>query len=242
MCDSTPLQRGTIYALYTLSAHLGISPFHYFSDVPPTPHSHLTFPRSAAISHGPPTVKYRGFFINDEHPVLHNWARERFGKDADAPFQVEVYEKFFELLLRLKGNYMWPASRYMGLHRCHVADMPFPLAVWDSMFGVDGLKGVPSLPTPGPNLKLAARMGIVTGTSHHEPMARNQKEFTRSGKGDWNFETNGEFLSDFWTFGAERAKEVAGGLEDGAIFTVGMRGDGDLPLEGANVAVSEVVT
>ncbi len=109
------------------------------------------------------------------------------------------------------------------------------------MFGVDGLDSIPSQPIPGPNLELAARMGIVTGTSHHEPMARNQKEFTRSGEGDWDFETNRAFLSDFWRFGAQRAKNAAGDRQDEAILTLGMRGDGDLPLEGANVAVSEII-
>ncbi len=165
-----------------------------------------------------------------------------------------MYEKVFELLLRLKGNYMWPASEcreMMRRHqrhrsRCDEAEYRLRIScrsvtVWDSMFGVDGLSDgkVPSKPTPGPNLLLASRMGIITGTSHHEPMARNQKEFTRTGTGDWNFETNKEFLSDFWRFGAERAKEaMEGGERDGTLFTVGMRGDGDLPLEGANVAVS----
>jgi hypothetical protein len=105
------------------------------------------------------------------------------------------------------------------------------------MFSVDGLElengRLPSTPTAGPNQELAARMGIVMGTSHHEPMARNQKEYTTWGTGPWNYEENEEFLTDFWKYGAERAK----GKE--TIFTVGMRGDGDLPLDGANVKLLE---
>jgi len=109
--------------------------------------------------------------------------------------------------------------------------------VWASMFSVDGLElengQLPSTPTAGPNQELAARMGIVMGTSHHEPMARNQKEYTTWGTGPWNFEENEKFLTDFWKYGAERAK----GKE--TLFTVGMRGDGDLPLDGANVKLLE---
>jgi hypothetical protein len=105
------------------------------------------------------------------------------------------------------------------------------------MFSVDGLEledgRLPSDPNAGPNQELAARMGIVMGTSHHEPMARNQEEYTTWGTGPWNYEENEEFLTDFWKYGAERAK----GKE--TLFTVGMRGDGDVPLHGANVKLLE---
>lgn len=104
------------------------------------------------------------------------------------------------------------------------------------MFAVDGLESPPGTLearlVPGPNQVLANTMGVVMGTSHHEPMSRNQKEWTTWGSGAWDFEKNGEALTNFWRQGAERAK----GLE--TMFTVGMRGDGDLPLEGANLKVS----
>ena len=69
------------------------------------------------MSHGPPTVKYRGIFLNDEQPVLWNWAKERFGAGkslagGDAPFRTEMYKLVFETVLRMKGNYMWPASEF----------------------------------------------------------------------------------------------------------------------------------
>jgi hypothetical protein len=108
--------------------------------------------------------------------------------------------------------------------------------VWASQFDVDGLdvtNGLPETPIAGPNQILADRMGIVMGTSHQEPMARNTPEWSQYGEGDWNFTKNTEMLHDFWVYGAERAK----GYE--TMFTVGMRGNGDLPLPGANVPIME---
>jgi hypothetical protein len=108
--------------------------------------------------------------------------------------------------------------------------------VWASQFDVDGLDvttGLPSTPVAGPNQILADKMGIVMGTSHQEPMARNTPEWEHYGEGDWNFTKNTETLHDFWVYGAERAK----GYE--TMFTVGMRGNGDLPLPGANVPIME---
>lgn len=105
-------QRGAIYALYTLSEHMGVSPWYWWADVPPTRHHTVAFRCDTVHAHGPPTVKYRGLFLNDEQPVLWNWARQHFAMGDRPPFQVEMYAKIFELLLRLKGNYMWPASMY----------------------------------------------------------------------------------------------------------------------------------
>jgi hypothetical protein len=98
--------------MYTLSQQLGISPLHYWADVPPKQHPILAFDSSKVCSHGEPTVKYRGLFINDELPVLWNWARKEFDIWGDeAPFQVGMYEKVYELLLRMRANYLWPASK-----------------------------------------------------------------------------------------------------------------------------------
>lgn len=105
------------------------------------------------------------------------------------------------------------------------------------MFGVDGQdvsNGMPNTPNPGPNQALAERMGVVMGTSHHEPMSRNQKEYTDFGSGDWDYVKNAEWLKKFWEYGAERAK--AGDCE--TVYTVGMRGDGDKELGNASVKVS----
>jgi hypothetical protein len=104
------------------------------------------------------------------------------------------------------------------------------------MFDVDGLNpqanGLPKSPIPGPNQDLANRMGIVMGSSHHEPMARNKEEWDLEGDGAWDW-TNKEKLTSWWEYGAERAK----GQE--TLFTLGMRGDGDSPLTGGNAKVCE---
>ena len=106
------------------------------------------------------------------------------------------------------------------------------------MFDVDGMNWTDDAPFPagpGPNQVLANRMGIVMGTSHHEPMARNKPEWDRKGDGLWDW-TNDKFLKDWWTKGAERAQ----GME--TMFTLGMRGDGDMPLTGASNQLVESET
>lgn len=122
-----------------------------------------------------------------------------------------------------------------GMARPHCAMFLLTAIVWASMFAVDGqdvAAGLPSRPTAGPNQALAERMGVVMGTSHHEPMSRNQKEFNDFGTGEWDYSINKEFLDGFWRYGAMRAKNME------TVFTIGMRGNGDLPLDGANVEVS----
>ena len=216
-----------IYALYTVSSCMGVSPWYWWADVPVKRQENVYLKRS--MSHGEPTVKYRGFFLNDEQPVLWNWAFDRFNIPQDQPpFQTDLYEKVFELCLRLRGNYMWPASEYGKLIKL--------TKVWSSMFAADGQdlsSGLPASPTPGPNQMLAERMGIVMGTSHHEPMSRNQREYTLFGSGPWDYVKNGEWLRKFWRYGVERAK--AGKCE--TMFTIGMRGDGDIELGNASKQV-----
>ncbi|OWZ51928.1 hypothetical protein C356_02122 [Cryptococcus neoformans c45] len=213
-------RRGTIYALYTLSEQMGISPFYFWSDVPIPHHSAVAILKNKSLSHGEPTVKYRGLFINDEHPALWGWAAERWNRDPWEPaFQVEMYELWFEMMLRLKANYFWPA-------------------MWASKFSVDGLditNGLPQSAISGPNQILANKMGIVMGTSHHEPMSRNKPEWDVFGKGPWDW-TNKDVLKDFWRYGAERAKGVE------TLFTMGMRGDGDEPLTDASNELVQNIT
>ncbi|KAI5116772.1 hypothetical protein M0805_007853, partial [Coniferiporia weirii] len=199
-------KRGTIFALYDLSEQFGVSPWYWWADVPTTKNSNI-FVSSSGCSHGTPSVKYRGIFLNDEQPALQNWAMEKFTNGTGAaltgsPFNHFFYTKLFELILRLKGNYLWPAQ-------------------WSSAFGVDDTQNQP----------LADWYGIVMGTSHEEPMMRSiPVEWTLFGEGDWNYETNSQFIYNFWVNGTERAKPYEN------IFTVGMRGDGDLP------AVSDGIT
>jgi len=183
-------RRGTIYGIYELSRQLGVSPWYYWADVPVEKHSEAYFVKGT-YTDGEPAVEFRGIFLNDEAPCLTSWVKNTFGTDyGDHHF----YEKVFELILRLKGNMMWPA-------------------MWGWAFYADDPE----------NGKLADRMGIMMGTSHHEPMARNHQEYARNrGKwGAWNYQTNPEKLDQFFREGIERMK----GTED--IVTIGMRGDGD---------------
>ena len=191
-------KRGTIYGIYDLSEQMGVSPWYWWADVP-VAHKDALFVKAGKYVQGPPAVKYRGIFLNDEAPALAGWAHEKFGN-----FNHQLYEKVFELLLRLKANYLWPA-------------------MWNNAFNEDDPL----------NPKLADEYGIVMGTSHHEPMLRAQQEWKRHGTGPWNYATNAEVLRQFWTEGVERNKNYE------SIITLGMRGDGDMPMaEGGDMAAN----
>lgn len=190
-------KRGTIYGVYELSTQIGISPWYYWADVPVDQRDAI-FIKEGTYTDGEPAVKYRGIFLNDEWPSLGNWATQTFGG-----FNSKFYEKLFELVLRLKGNFMWPA-------------------MWNSAFYDDD-------PLNGP---LANEMGIVMGTSHHEPLGLAQQDWKRRGTGVWDYKKNGAILRDFWQKGMERCKDWE------AVITVGMRGDGDEPMsESANISL-----
>lgn len=165
-------KRGAIYGVYELSKQMGVSPWYYWADVPADKHETISI-ASGIYTDGEPAVKYRGIFLNDEWPCLGNWANDTFGG-----FNSKFYEKVFELVLRLRGNFMWPA-------------------MWNSAFYDDD-------PMNGP---LANEMGIVMSTSHHEPMGMAQQDWKRRGKGEWNYATNGKELRDFWQQGMERCKD-----------------------------------
>ncbi|CAL1698338.1 unnamed protein product [Somion occarium] len=205
-------KRGTIFALYDHSEQFGVSPWYWWADVPVTKHSEL-FVASSGCSHGSPSVKYRGIFLNDEQPALQNWAAEKFTNGTGAPltgspFNHFFYTNLFELLLRLKANYLWPA-------------------IWSSAFDIDDTQ----------NQALADWWGIAMGTSHQEPMMRGTPiEWNLFGHGDWNYTTNSQNIYNYWVDGAIRAKPFE------SIFTLGMRGSGDLPLsETTNINLLEKV-
>jgi len=183
-------KRGTIYGLYELSEQAGVSPWHWWADVPVRRHGAL-YVLPGRFADAGPAVRYRGLFLNDEEPSLSGWAREKFGG-----YNSRFYAKLFELILRLRGNYLWPA-------------------MWNSAFNEDD----PANPA------LADEYGIVMGTSHHEPMLRAQQEWARHGRGPWDFTRNEEVLKSFWAEGIRRNRTFE------SIVTVGMRGDGDLPME-----------
>jgi hypothetical protein len=192
-------KRGTIYGLYEVAARAGVSPWAWWADVPVARRAELPWPAGRVVEPGP-TVRYRGIFLNDEAPALTRWAQEKFGgKNA------QFYAKVFELILRLRGNYLWPA-------------------MWDNAFNEDDPE----------NPRLADEMGVVMGTSHHEPMLRAQQEWKRHGTGAWNYATNGDVLRKFWSDGVRRNRAFE------SIITMGMRGDGDEAMsEETNVALLE---
>jgi len=161
-------KRGTAYAVFELSKQMGISPWYWWADVPPKKKKEI-FIQKGIYNYGSPSVKYRGIFINDEAPAFSGWTKEKFGGVNHL-----VYEKIFELLLRLKANYLWPA-------------------MWGNAFNDDDKL----------NPILADQYGIVMGTSHHEPMLRAQQEWKRYGKGAWNYNSNDSVLKSFWKKGIQ---------------------------------------
>ncbi|CAM3758970.1 glycosyl hydrolase 115 family protein [Flavobacterium chungbukense] len=161
-------KRGTIYGIYDLSNQIGVSPWYYWADVPIKKQLELHV-LPGAHSQGEPKVKYRGIFINDEAPALSGWAFEKFGG-----FNSKFYDKVFEVILRMKGNYLWPA-------------------MWGRMFYVEDPQ----------NAVLADEYGIVMGTSHHEPLTRAHAEWGKA-NGKWDFNSNSEALIKFWKDGIKR--------------------------------------
>ena len=163
-------RRGAAYGVFELSKQIGVSPWYWWADVPVKKTKSLFLKANSSITDAP-KVKYRGIFINDEAPALSGWSKEKFGG-----FNSKFYAKVFELILRLKGNYLWPA-------------------MWGNAFYDDD-----SL-----NIKMADEYGIVIGTSHHEPLMRAHDEWRRYGKGKWNYDSNEVRLKEFWRRGMERA-------------------------------------
>ncbi len=219
-------KRGTEYGIYEMSRQLGVSPWAWWADMPIVQRDSI-FLLPGIYTDGEPTVRYRGIFLNDEAPCLSGWVKEKFpdsqcenlpvdpwGNTYARGFNHLFYEHVFELLLRLKGNYLWPA-------------------MWGNAFYFDD-------PLNGP---LADEMGIIMGTSHHEPMARNHQEWVRykhakmkeagarnddeaPAEARWDYAVNKPVIDQFFRDGIERAK----GTED--LITIGMRGDGDTGLGG----------
>lgn len=198
-------RRGAVFGTYDLSARIGVSPWHWWADVPVTRRAEVYLAPGARSDE--PAVKYRGIFINDEAPALSTWANAKFG-GANSAFYAHV----FELILRLKGNYLWPA---MWPPRAFAADDPKSLA-------------------------LADEMGIVMGTSHHEPMSRAHDEWARAQGGAWDYARNAPRLREFWRGGIQRLMGRADGSAFDSLVTIGMRGDGDEPMsEGTAIALLE---
>lgn len=184
-------KRGTIYGIYDLSEKIGVSPWYWWADVPARRSTSL-YVEGGRYVQPSPKVKYRGIFINDEWPSFGGWASAKFGG-----LNSKMYAHLFELLLRLRANYFWPA-------------------MWATAFNEDDPE----------NPALADRYGIIMGTSHHEPMMRAHKEYTRRRDevGEWNYATNKTRLDRFFRDGLERNRAYDN------LITIGMRGDGDVAM------------
>jgi hypothetical protein len=182
-------KRATIYGIYDLCEQMGVSPLRWWADVP-VRHKDALYIKPGKYLQGAPSVKYRGIFLNDESPDLSGWVSHTFGtvplsENPPIPANVanynhEFYSRIFEVILRMKGNYLWPA-------------------MWNNAFNEDDAE----------NARLADEYGIVMGTSHQEPMLRAQKEWDRRFQktlGSWNYYKNPNVLQDFWRNGLRRNK------------------------------------
>lgn len=200
-------KRGTIYGIYEISKQIGVSPWHWWADVPVRKSDDLYINPGRIVS-AEPSVKYRGIFLNDEYPALTRWIAFKYGNvtpSADPPihpgvanYGSEFYSRIFEVLLRLKANYLWPA-------------------MWNNAFNEDDLR----------NASLADEYGIVMGTSHQEPMIRAQKEWDRRYKstlGSWSWTDHADTLVKFWRDGIRRNKNYE------SILTIGLRGADDTEM------------
>ncbi|MBZ4040999.1 glycosyl hydrolase 115 family protein [Flavobacterium hibisci] len=213
-------KRGTIYGIYDVSEQIGVSPWHFWADVPAN-HKEALYVKPIRNIEGP-SVKYRGVFINDEAPALTGWIKEKYGmaKPSQNPpvgknvvnYGREFYATVFELLLRMKANYLWPA-------------------MWSNAFNEDDPE----------NPRLANEYGIVMGTSHQEPMVRSQQEWDRRyirTLGNWDYRKHADTLESFWRKGIRRNKNYE------SIVTMGLRGANDSEMKGEmkdNIAMVEKI-
>lgn len=193
--------RGTAYGIMELSRMIGVSPWTWWADVHPIKKSRIELPVNLLIEDAP-KVKFRGIFLNDEDWGLKPWASETFEPET-GDIGPKTYGKIFELLLRLKANAIWPA-----MHECTRAFFTYP-----------------------DNIKMADKYGIWVGSSHCEPMLRNNvDEWHRwspsSGeRGEWSFDKNPDQIKEYWKQRIDTTAKYDG------IYTVGMRGihDGGMP-------------
>ncbi len=204
---------GSIYGLLEISRMCGVSPWCYWGDVLPKKQAGLTFEMAELeYTSKEPSVRLRGFFMNDEWPSLGNWVSNTFGD-----FNSDFYEQVFMLLLRMRGNFLWPA-------------------MWSASFPIDGGKD-----DPAGNMRLADELGIVMGTSHHEPMIRASEEWDKVKSGDnavgygkdWNYFTNPRGLHEYWE------DSIAERYQYRSLITLGMRGERDSKVMGEDATLAD---
>lgn len=192
-------RRGTAYGVFEVSKTIGVSPWYWWADVTPEKRTNLMIESIDYLSEAP-SVKYRGIFLNDEDWGLQPWAAKTYERET-GDIGPNTYAKIFELLLRLKGNLIWPA-----MHNCTRAFYHYP-----------------------ENRVVADNYGIIVGSSHAEPMLRdNVDEWNVRTMGDFNYVTNRQQVYNYWLQRAEESKNYEN------IYTVGMRGIHDSGMEGVS--------
>ena len=200
------MPRGTIYGMYDISEQIGVSPWYFWADVPVKTNEDIYVSRMQKTQ-GPPSVNYRGFFLNDEQPGLTNWVYENFGVNEwndSAGYNHKFYAMVCELILRLRANYLWPT-------------------VWGSMVYTDDPDNQP----------LIYAYEVVLGSSHTEPMMRAQNEFGKYYDSAWAYNENNETIDEYFRVGVERAKPYV----RNSLWTMAMRGTGDTAIEGLGIDV-----
>ncbi len=193
-------RRGTAYGLMRISESIGVSPWYWWADVPTTRRTSLVVGVPAPETDAP-AVKYRGIFINDEDWGLHEWAKRTFEPEVGA-IGPKTYEKVFELMLRLRLNYIWPAM--------HEVSREFH-----------------SIPE---NIALTDKYGIVAGASHCEPMLFNNANWKEDARGKWDYKLNRDTVFSIWEDQAKTRgdKEAVWGLGIRGIHDSGMQGPKDI--------------
>lgn len=190
--------RGTVYGIFDVAERLGISPWKWWADVEPLEKERIILDLPEDGIEASPSVQYRGIFLNDEDWGLQPWAAKTFEPETQ-DIGPKTYEKIFQLLLRLKANTIWPAM--------HPSTRAF--------FSIDG------------NKEMAERYHIFVGTSHAEPMLRNNVgEWNKETYGEYNYMTNSTTIKEYWE---KRVSEID---KNNYIFTMGMRGIHDSGMEG----------
>lgn len=197
-------RRGTAYGVYELSESIGVSPWTWWADVPARRRAALWI-ASGTRSFGPPSVKYRGIFINDEDWGLHPWAARTYEPEAGG-IGPKTYGRIFELLLRLKANTLWPAMHKVS----------------------------PAFNANPENARLADRYGIVMGSSHAEPMLRNNVGEWKDAPERFNYAANRDGVRAYWQ---ERVR-TNGRYEN--LWTIGMRGIHDSGIVGAGTTEGKI--
>jgi hypothetical protein len=198
-------RRGTAYGVFTVSEAIGVSPWYWWADVPPVRRDAL-FVTVPTAFHDAPAVKYRGIFINDEDWGLQPWAARTFEPET-GDIGPKTYAKVFELLLRLRANFVWPA-----MHPSTKAFNLYP-----------------------DNKRVADEYAIVMGSSHAEPMLRNNvTEWNPATDGQWDYDTNRDGIDRYWEV---RVREN-GRYEN--VYTLGMRGIHDSAMPGGGTVADKV--